>query len=194
MDYAEKADSAVRTEAVSIAAPFADRKNCAWHQAAAIFDHVYANIKYVPDPRGNEYVASPAETLKCGGGDCDDHAVLLASLCEAIGVRTRVVTCTSPEGGHALCQIDFGKQDPTEVADTIRNYYREHQDRVPTLLDRFRYEYGDDAAMWLFCDTAMGHHFGDTQALVDDGFISARDDGTWRWAERPQYFDPPEGR
>lgn len=46
-------------------------------------------IRYVRDVRGVETVQEPPYTLKSGSGDCDDKAVLLASLLESIGFRTR---------------------------------------------------------------------------------------------------------
>ncbi|WP_317894645.1 transglutaminase-like domain-containing protein [Pyrofollis japonicus] len=48
------------------------------------------NLRYVSDPRGLEYVASPDETLKTMSGDCDDFAVLLASMYRAVGLRAGV--------------------------------------------------------------------------------------------------------
>lgn len=46
-------------------------------------------IRYVRDVRGVETVQEPPYTLRVGSGDCDDKAVLLASLLESIGFRTR---------------------------------------------------------------------------------------------------------
>jgi transglutaminase-like putative cysteine protease len=49
------------------------------------------NIRYVADPREVETISTPAATLKMRCGDCDDMAVLLASLLEGIGNTTRFV-------------------------------------------------------------------------------------------------------
>jgi len=48
------------------------------------------NIAYVKDPHGLEYIAEPRETLKVKAGDCDDYAVLLASLYRSVGLRSAV--------------------------------------------------------------------------------------------------------
>jgi len=56
-------------------------------QAKAIYYFVRNNIIYISDPP-YEYVKGPKETLITKGGDCDDHAVLLANLMEAIGIET----------------------------------------------------------------------------------------------------------
>jgi hypothetical protein len=59
--------------------------------AKAIFYFVRDNFQYVSDPTAFEYVKSPKESLAVKGGDCDDAAVLLANLLEAVGIMTRFV-------------------------------------------------------------------------------------------------------
>lgn len=60
------------------------------------FDFVVQNLKYVPDPEGDEYLISPIsliEKIKAGerpGGDCDDHVMLLNTLLQSIGFQTEV--------------------------------------------------------------------------------------------------------
>ena len=49
------------------------------------------NVQYVRDVRGVETLATPIKTLETMQGDCDDQAVLLASLLESIGHPTRFV-------------------------------------------------------------------------------------------------------
>ena len=49
---------------------------------------VAKNINYVRDPNF-ELVQRPEETLKLRAGDCDDVAVLLASMYEALGLKTK---------------------------------------------------------------------------------------------------------
>ena len=82
----------VRKLAVKIASPYAKEHDSGWRQAVAMFGYVKEHISYVPDPRGINYVAPPAETVECGGGDCDDQAALVASLCEAVGLRIRLLS------------------------------------------------------------------------------------------------------
>ena len=48
------------------------------------------NLNYISDPP-DEYVKTAKETLKSGGGDCDDYSVLLANLLQAVGISTRFV-------------------------------------------------------------------------------------------------------
>ena len=54
----------------------------------SLFYFVKNNFFYINDPP-DEYIKTSRETLKSGGGDCDDHSVLLANLLQSIGVSTR---------------------------------------------------------------------------------------------------------
>jgi hypothetical protein len=57
--------------------------------ALAVGDWVKQNITYV-----NEYpetFQTPRRTVELGAGDCDDATILIASLLEAIGIRTEIV-------------------------------------------------------------------------------------------------------
>ncbi len=78
--------------------------------AAALFAGMaLLGVRYAPDPvspfegSGFDYLQYPAQTLQ-GGGDCDDLAVLYASLAEAIGMRTLILATP----GHALVAVPTG--------------------------------------------------------------------------------------
>jgi hypothetical protein len=58
-------------------------------QAQAILKWVQHNIYYVNEP--SERLQDPAYTLKVGYGDCDDMAILLATLYESIRLEWRYV-------------------------------------------------------------------------------------------------------
>lgn len=62
-----------------------DRKCHLWTLQAFVRDQ----IKYLPDVRDVETLQTPDLTLQQGSGDCDDKAILLASLLESIGFPTR---------------------------------------------------------------------------------------------------------
>ncbi len=68
--------------------------------AKAVFYFVRDNFKYVNDPSAVEYVKTAKQSLTSKGGDCDDASVLMASLLQAIGIRTRFVF----EPGHVYIQ------------------------------------------------------------------------------------------
>jgi transglutaminase-like putative cysteine protease len=64
-------------------------------QLTAIFDYVTGNIRFLNDPVTKETLFPPEEILKAGAGDCDDQALLVASLAGAIGYDARLVTVAS---------------------------------------------------------------------------------------------------
>ena len=45
----------------------------------------FLNWVYVNDPAGTDYYAKASESLRLLRGDCDDYAILMASLIESIG-------------------------------------------------------------------------------------------------------------
>lgn len=60
-------------------------------QAKAQYLFVREKIIYTNDPLRHEFVKTPGYTLDVGAGDCDDHAVLLSSLLNSIGIQTRFI-------------------------------------------------------------------------------------------------------
>jgi hypothetical protein len=62
-------------------------------KSEALYNYVRDNIMYVSDPNGFtykslDYIQDPSTTLKRKAGDCEDHAVLLNSLFEAVGISS----------------------------------------------------------------------------------------------------------
>jgi len=57
----------------------------------ALVNWIKNNIRYTRDVRTVETLHTPLELLRRGAGDCDDQAILLATLAESIGLRTRFV-------------------------------------------------------------------------------------------------------
>lgn len=60
-------------------------------QCFAIFKEVQSRWNYVNDPKNREYIAKATESLEHFSGDCDDHAILMASLIRAIGGTPRII-------------------------------------------------------------------------------------------------------
>lgn len=74
------------------------------------------NWSYVDDWRGRElfqysnYTLNEGEKVgKSGKGDCDDFAILMASLIESIGGTSRIIFAYGAAGGHAYCEVYLGK-------------------------------------------------------------------------------------
>jgi len=53
--------------------------------------YIKSKVKYVNDPPKTEVFQSPLRTLDYGMGDCDDHAILTATLLRAVGFKVKVV-------------------------------------------------------------------------------------------------------
>ena len=74
-------------------------------QSKALFIFVRDQIKYVPDAKYHDSLENPLITLKTGGADCEDMAVLLASMQRAIGNEARLVFVP----GHVYAQVKIPK-------------------------------------------------------------------------------------
>lgn len=61
-------------------------------EANALFNWVRDNIRYTRDPHGMELIECPYLILERKAGDCDGHAILLASLAQAVGIPARFKT------------------------------------------------------------------------------------------------------
>lgn len=60
-------------------------------EVRAIQDWVKQNIRYTRDPHGLETIQSPHNTIQIKHGDCDDQAILVATLLMAVGAPARFV-------------------------------------------------------------------------------------------------------
>ncbi|MGH6628247.1 MAG: transglutaminase domain-containing protein, partial [Burkholderiales bacterium] len=64
---------------------------------------VQSTLRYERDPRGGDLLHDPVElihSVQCEGsaaGDCDDGAILTASLLESLGIRTRITAVSTRE-------------------------------------------------------------------------------------------------
>lgn len=59
-------------------------------EVKSIHRWVKNNIRYVKDIRGIETLQTPEKTVEIGQGDCDDHAILVATMLEVIGHPARL--------------------------------------------------------------------------------------------------------
>ena len=117
MDYR---DSVVRNFAIHHSLDYFDDYYTKYGENArllSLFKYIRYHFRYVPDPQRDEYFATPRETILNGlGGDCDDHAILMASCMRAIGGMTRIVIIR----GHAYPELYCGdKKDFEEMKSAI---------------------------------------------------------------------------
>ncbi|MEM4571040.1 MAG: transglutaminase domain-containing protein, partial [Desulfurococcaceae archaeon] len=95
------------------------------YKIVAIASWVSENVKYVSDPYGIEYPADPRETLKARAGDCEDFAVLLASLYRAVGLRSAVGlidTNGDRRADHATALVAVERGELVELTNALGRY------------------------------------------------------------------------
>lgn len=83
------------------------RENDEYCEAATLHAFVRDAIRYVRDTRERETVQFPAQTLELRSGDCDDKALLLATMLESVGAKTRfcAVGMRGGDYSHVLTQV-----------------------------------------------------------------------------------------
>ncbi|MDW5551881.1 transglutaminase family protein [Methanosarcina sp.] len=115
----EPAEPDIRGEAAQVARTYPGAYNI--YQVCALFDMVKEKVEYVSDPRGNDIWEPANVTLKIGAGDCEDQAILLSSMLEAVGGTTRVYLTNT----HAFAAVYIGNgTDATNAAvEGVRAYY-----------------------------------------------------------------------
>jgi Transglutaminase-like superfamily len=97
-------DSSIKKVADRIVVKACSNKGEICH-AKAIYYFVRDNFVYVNDPNEFEYVKPAKLSLFSSGGDCDDSSVLVASLLDAVGIKTRFVFITN----HVFVQANLPK-------------------------------------------------------------------------------------
>lgn len=94
-------------------------------EADALFKWVKTNVRYVRDSRDTEKINTAERTLRVRCGDCDDMSVLLASLLESIGNKTRFMALgfDGNQYSHVVTQVRLGSAwvtlDPTVATSTL---------------------------------------------------------------------------
>ena len=138
------------------AAQVASRDQGAFHvgQVAAIWTEVRGHWSYVNDPRGNEYFAHASETIDNRTeerlvGDCDDFAVLLVSMIEAVGGDARVVMSDGALGGHAYAEACV-PGEPDAIVRDLQAHYRRARSRQR--VTQVHYRTDATCAVWLNLD------------------------------------------
>ena len=160
----------VRSLAVSIASGFRDDDSAVLLRTAAFFKHIKDNVTYVSDDiqYGRDFVASPTQTLVLKKGDCDDQAVLMASLLSAVGIknRMRVLVNTNNEA-HLVTEfcIDISMKDT--FSDLLNGYYENLDENV---INRNYWFFEEQDGIWLLADTTRDY-IADNGSLLRDGYM-----------------------
>lgn len=128
-DYAIKVQNAAEYRDSSVAefaqecikdekfAYFADRyeKYATAIKSFAIFKVINEKWEYQPDADGTDIPAKASKTVHTFKGDCEDHAILMASSIKAIGGTVRIVISE----GHAYPELCIGDKTDFENLENI---------------------------------------------------------------------------
>lgn len=115
-------DIEVRDAAIDAVYQFGGRTHDPLSQLRAIYNFVRDRIMFVNDPADVEWLQGPRNTLQVGAGDCDDRAVLLASMLRAIGLNADLkfrVIAANPANPRTFSHVYvvvrmFGKDIPLD--------------------------------------------------------------------------------
>lgn len=123
-------------------------------QVCEIYSYVRKNWKYVNDPKGKEFFSSASNTISVNfKGDCDDFAILLASMIRAIGGEVRTSFAFNEKSGHAFTEV-FLKDAPKKVREEIEKYYRKYfmQNLNKNTIGSIGYREAENGGIWLNLD------------------------------------------
>ncbi|MDI6720571.1 MAG: transglutaminase domain-containing protein [Methanomicrobiales archaeon] len=97
-------------------------------QICDMWERIYRDWTYVNDPKGSLYYSPASRTINIGlKGDCDDFAIVTASVVMAIGGSARVVLAYNTDSaGHAYAEVYLGstKDKVQSAANYICKRYR----------------------------------------------------------------------
>lgn len=90
-------------------------------EATVIFNFVRDRVRYVRDIVDVETISTPDKTLMSMIGDCDDQTILLGTMLESVGLKSRLVAAgyvSNNSVEHVYLQVyiagEWVNADPTE--------------------------------------------------------------------------------
>ncbi|VVC02937.1 Transglutaminase-like superfamily protein [Candidatus Burarchaeum australiense] len=133
------------------------------NQILDIYDWVYQHVIYQNVPVNLTYQPyAPAETLETRSGDCKNHAVLMASMIQAIGGSARVLLI--PDCQHAFAEVYVG--DKASKDRFVEATFAHYGSRAPTIT---WHSSNNDTQFWIPLDTAGGRYPGNS---IEECFAS----------------------
>ncbi|MEM0448340.1 MAG: transglutaminase domain-containing protein [Methanomassiliicoccales archaeon] len=136
-------------------------------QVCQAYEWVRRNIAY--EEETGDYWQSAKETLARKAGDCEDHAILLASIILNLGGNARVNIIKA----HAFPTVFVGRNasEVERIEDAIESFYYLPKDalRINYLIDEFGY--------WMVIDTVGYAYAGGLPA--ESRYAISESGGTW---------------
>ncbi len=117
-----KKSPSVRAKALALTQGLSQKNKLG--EIRALWAFVKNNIRYVGDIKNVETVHTPEQILRQESGDCDDKALLLASLLESIGHPSAFWAIGTKEPGKyshvmALTRIGASRWMPLETTENV---------------------------------------------------------------------------
>lgn len=118
-------------------------------KACAIFDYLDRNLNYTTDANDGDIWYSPEETLSGMAGDCEDYALLLASMVHSAGGTSRIYLTAD----HAFAAVYVGSTEAEmeNASSDVRAYYR------TGIETQF---FSDGSGYWMVADPLGSFHMG----------------------------------
>ncbi|MEI6795701.1 MAG: transglutaminase family protein [Methanomassiliicoccales archaeon] len=132
-------------------------------QVLDAYDWIATHISYVGDP--SDVWQTPQTTLSLRGGDCEDHAILLASTIGGLGGNARINLIE----GHAFATVFVG---PASGMASITKSVRAHYGTEVSVLFL-----SDPTGLWMVVDTVGMPYGGGLPALTAP--VSDWSSGEW---------------
>lgn len=178
LEKLELSNPYIADTAMNIASDYPGEYNI--NQVTEIYDSLFKGWYYYSDPSDRDYFQSANLTLlrgkiddTIGRGDCDDFAILMASLIESIGGSARITFAYDAldKSSHSYTEVYLGKEGEPQVDELLRWLREEY-----SLMDipGINTTYNE---VWLNLDWSAGYpggtYFGNESHRVQRGIIWA---------------------
>jgi len=155
-------------------------------RTAAIFEYIKENVSYTPDPifmkNGHkvqkDLIASPTETLDLATGDCDDQAILMASMLSAVGIENRMLLMENQQGEwHLATEFAVDKSIEHQIDSELAKFYKKTNRKIAK---RSLMYFTENNKLWILADTTR-EYVGDYASLKSQGFMYEDAQGLVYW-------------
>lgn len=162
-DKIERYNPIVHDNALMIASEYPGSYSIS--QICAIYEYLHENWQYINDPTGGNYLNYANESIvlgektgSSGVGDCDDFAVLMASLIETIGGSTRIIHTEDWEGSHAYAEVYVG--DRNSAVSILWQLLKKYDPEPADLFKMFCHINWNSNDCWMNLDWSANHPGG----------------------------------
>ena len=148
-----------------------------YRYAAALTEFVYENVDGT-DGGSNKALYRPDYVLDHGvESDCEDQAVLLASLLEVRSFKTRLLGVVGEDwGNHLMVQVRFPENSVDDLQEEAQDFYSVEVTRI-------RFQSDGSGGAWLLCDPVYSPVVG----CVNEQFFQENEGGELVFNEDTRY-------